>query len=209
VGRIFDLRTDGERVSAPTVWRRPAIHPVSVGFDPKSDPSDVLQTLLAGNVEPEHATAAMQAITARIAIDGAPEIGQVLLALAHGDEPAIIHCTAGKDRTGVVSAFLQTLLGVARETIYEDYLRSNDTVAAEIARRKAMAATAPSASPVVSAMPPETIGILMSADRSYLESAFAAVGSEYGSFDAYVGEGLKLSPADVQTLRKRLLERQR
>jgi protein-tyrosine phosphatase len=72
-----------------------------------------------------------------------------------------------------------------------------------------MAATAPSASPVVSAMPPETIGILMSADRSYLESAFAAVGSEYGSFDAYVGEGLKLSPADVQTLRKRLLERQR
>ena len=206
VGCVFDLRTDGERAAAPTVWSRPVIHAISVGFDRTEDPSTVLQTIMTSGVEPEHAMAAMQTVTARIAIEGAAEIGQVLLAIASGNEPAIIHCTAGKDRTGIVSAFLQTLLGVPEETVYEDYLRSNDTVPAEIARRRVMAAMAPSMSPVVSRMPPESIRILMSADRSFLDSAFAAVHSEYGSFDVYVSAGLKLSSADVEALRKRLLE---
>ena len=38
--------------------------------------------------------------------------------------PALIHCTAGKDRTGVVLAILQELLGVGREEIVADYVRS-------------------------------------------------------------------------------------
>jgi protein-tyrosine phosphatase len=41
--------------------------------------------------------------------------------------PLIIHCTAGKDRTGVVSALLLELLGVPRNQIVEDYLLSSGT----------------------------------------------------------------------------------
>jgi protein-tyrosine phosphatase len=45
--------------------------------------------------------------------------------------PVIIHCTAGKDRTGVVSALLLELLGVPRQQIVDDYLLSSGTGAVD------------------------------------------------------------------------------
>ncbi|HEY5501832.1 MAG TPA: tyrosine-protein phosphatase [Candidatus Anoxymicrobiaceae bacterium] len=41
--------------------------------------------------------------------------------------PLIIHCTAGKDRTGVVSALLLELLGVPRQQIVQEYLLSSNS----------------------------------------------------------------------------------
>ena len=42
--------------------------------------------------------------------------------------PALFHCTTGKDRTGWAAAALLTLLDVPKETVMEDYLRSNDYI---------------------------------------------------------------------------------
>jgi len=39
--------------------------------------------------------------------------------------PAVEHCTSGKDRTGVFSAILLTILGVPRDTVIQDYLLTN------------------------------------------------------------------------------------
>ena len=39
--------------------------------------------------------------------------------------PVVLHCTAGKDRTGVSTAFLLSILGVSREVIEDDYLLTN------------------------------------------------------------------------------------
>ena len=39
--------------------------------------------------------------------------------------PVVLHCTAGKDRTGVSTAFLLSILGVSRDVIEEDYLLTN------------------------------------------------------------------------------------
>ena len=53
------------------------------------------------------------------------QIGYVISVLADIPAvPAIIHCSAGKDRTGVVIATLLGLAGVARDTIVEDYLQT-------------------------------------------------------------------------------------
>jgi protein-tyrosine phosphatase len=50
------------------------------------------------------------------------EIQEVLAALASPDAlPALIHCTAGKDRTGIIAALVLSLVGVDRKTIGEDY----------------------------------------------------------------------------------------
>jgi protein-tyrosine phosphatase len=54
--------------------------------------------------------------------DCAAELGAVLRRLSHERGlPAVLHCTAGKDRTGVASALLLLLLGVPRELVLEDY----------------------------------------------------------------------------------------
>jgi protein-tyrosine phosphatase len=43
-----------------------------------------------------------------------------------GYKDALFHCTGGKDRNGWAAAAFLTLLGVPRETVMEDYLRSNE-----------------------------------------------------------------------------------
>jgi protein-tyrosine phosphatase len=46
--------------------------------------------------------------------------------LANKDSlPVVLHCTAGKDRTGVSTAFLLSILGVSRDAIEADYLLTN------------------------------------------------------------------------------------
>lgn len=53
------------------------------------------------------------------------EFGEVFHLLARESTyPVLLHCHRGKDRTGVVAALLQELLGVSRDVIYADYMRS-------------------------------------------------------------------------------------
>jgi protein-tyrosine phosphatase len=54
-------------------------------------------------------------------------ISRLLHQLTLIEYPIYIHCTAGKDRTGVATALLLKLLGIANEHILEDYLRSEGT----------------------------------------------------------------------------------
>ena len=49
------------------------------------------------------------------------------------DHPVLVHCTAGKDRTGVTTAFLLSILGVHRDVIDADYLLTNRDVARQVA----------------------------------------------------------------------------
>jgi protein-tyrosine phosphatase len=172
-----------------------------------------MHRLFANGTGPEQVKEGMKAITVQIAIDGAPEIGTILHDLASGDEPAIIHCTAGKDRTGIVTAVLLRVLGVPQATVEANYLRSNDAVPAQVARlHAATLATAPNGTPTKSpanplaGIPPDSVKVLMGVDPSYLAAAFAAIDARYGTFDNYVTQALKLSPADIQQLRDRLLE---
>ncbi|MEQ8691161.1 MAG: tyrosine-protein phosphatase [Pseudomonadales bacterium] len=46
--------------------------------------------------------------------------------------PLLIHCTAGKDRTGVSTAFLLTVLGVPRPIIEADYILTNRDVTRQV-----------------------------------------------------------------------------
>lgn len=63
----------------------------------------------------------------RIAFDCNKEIKQILSFLSDEENlPAIIHCSAGKDRTGFISYLLQSLAGVEAKAIHEDYLLTND-----------------------------------------------------------------------------------
>jgi protein-tyrosine phosphatase len=205
---IFDLRTDSERAVAPTIWNygpAPAIIHVAVGFDAHENPAASMKDFFARGVDPSHAAAAMQSTAARIMVNGAPAIGRILRAIAEGETPALIHCTAGKDRTGVVSALLLLLLGVARDAVYEDYLRSNEAVQAQIARLGNANAAPSGVPPVIASLPLDTIRVLFSVERSFLDAGFAATEERYGSFEGYVNDGLGLCTADIVSLRKRLL----
>jgi protein-tyrosine phosphatase len=111
--------------------------------------------------------------------------------------PLLFHCTAGKDRTGWLSAILLSALGVDRATVFADYLRTNDLNAPgfdQLLERIAERVSDP------------TLAIpLLEARAEYLEAAFAEVTRVYGTLDAYLHDGLALPESTLPTLRTALL----
>ncbi|HEY7147346.1 MAG TPA: tyrosine-protein phosphatase [Streptosporangiaceae bacterium] len=89
------------------------------------------QAGLSASVEPARYLADRYA---ELTTDGTAEIRQVLeLIAAPGAAPVMIHCAAGKDRTGVLTALVLALLGVADGDIVADYARTGQATAALIA----------------------------------------------------------------------------
>jgi protein-tyrosine phosphatase len=59
--------------------------------------------------------------------EGVADIGEVMAALAEATtDPTVVHCFAGKDRTGVVIALTLSVVGVGVDAIADDYALSND-----------------------------------------------------------------------------------
>lgn len=107
----------------------------------------------------------------------------------------VYHCSAGKDRTGWASAVLLTALGVPRETVMADYLASNGYLAA---KNQAMFAAMPAAAEA-------RLEPVFTVRAAYLQAAFDEVDKQYGSFDAYLRQGLGLDDAALARLRARFL----
>lgn len=106
--------------------------------------------------------------------------------------PLVIHCTAGKDRTGFASALILHALGVADDVIAEDYLLTN--------RHYKLGASS------ASDLPADVLDAIGSVEASYLAAAFDAVRSEYGDLETYLRDGLKLGTAERAALKERYLE---
>jgi protein-tyrosine phosphatase len=106
--------------------------------------------------------------------------------------PLVIHCTAGKDRTGFASALILHALGVPDDVIAEDYLLTN-----RYYRRDATAATD---------LPEDVRSAIGSVETSYLAAAFEAVDKDYGDLETYLRDGLKIGPPEREALRARYLQ---
>jgi protein-tyrosine phosphatase len=111
--------------------------------------------------------------------DGGEAFLGVLRALASPDAlPAVFHCTAGKDRTGVLSAIVLSLLGVAEETVVADYALSG---AAMTRLRAKLILKYPEGRETL-----ENIDGVFSAEPVQMEAMLDFLRSEYGSMDAYL-----------------------
>jgi protein-tyrosine phosphatase len=129
------------------------------------------------------------------------QFGRALHLIAdHGRQPVLYHCTAGKDRTGWMTAIVLTALGVPRADIAADYLVSNDYVwPAYRGPIQALAAAGRLADP-------ELVTPLLLQEPAYLDAAFGEVATRYGGFDAFLAEGLDFGADDILRLRNTLLE---
>ena len=122
------------------------------------------------------------------------------LALAETDGPVLIHCAAGKDRTGLLAALTHHLLGVGHDAMMEDYLLTNQAVDLErrvpaVARQLEDWTGRPASHAAVVAF----LGV--SAD--FLDAALRAIEDECGGLDAYLDSILGVDAA----LRDRIGER--
>lgn len=123
-------------------------------------------------------------------------------ALATRDGPSLVHCLAGKDRTGVAVALLHHLLGVSEDDVMADYLLTN--VAGNIEGRIAAGArlVRKNHGPGIS---DEAVRTLMTAHPAWLHAMFAAVHDRHGSIRDYADVVLGVSLERLAQIEDRLL----
>jgi len=138
-----------------------------------------------------------------IIVDGNPRVfGQIIQWAANADNlPMLIHCTAGKDRTGVASALILALLGVQDEIIIADYTLSNlyyenfYDVGARLAKRVAWLGVRM-----------DHLWPLLVAEANTMEQTLNHIREKYGSIEDYIRTAAGVSDDDIANLRKNLLE---
>jgi protein-tyrosine phosphatase len=106
--------------------------------------------------------------------------------------PLVIHCTAGKDRTGFACALILHALGVPDGAIADDYLLTN-----QFYKRDPSASTD---------LPDDVKQVLGSVQAAFLAAAFDAIDADYGSLDGYFRDGLGLGQAEREALEGRYLQ---
>ena len=111
---------------------------------------------------------------------GAPRFAKAFEALAEpGALPAVFHCAAGKDRTGLLAALLLGSLGVSHDDIVADYVL---TVEGMVRFREWAAREWPEWSERMKSMPPAFAAALPEAMRHIIDELCA----EHGTIRSYV-----------------------
>lgn len=124
-------------------------------------------------------------------------VARAIEIVAHTSEPAVFHCAAGKDRTGLVAAVLLGLLGVEEADIVEDYVFTSRNLERIIQRLRRSA----SYRTVLERLPPETLH----AEPKSMVSFLARVREAYGSIRSFaLARGL--DDETLARLEARLLE---
>ncbi|MFT3810891.1 MAG: tyrosine-protein phosphatase [Micropepsaceae bacterium] len=127
--------------------------------------------------------------------------GRYFRQLADSQGPIVVHCAAGKDRTGIICALTHTLAGVHRDDMIADFLLTNDAAVfdahaplwqAEIEKQRGRA---PSMA---------TMHVAMGVHESYLERAFQVIDQTYGGVDRYLGEVLGIDAETRAKLEQKL-----
>ncbi|NUU25277.1 MAG: tyrosine-protein phosphatase [Streptomycetaceae bacterium] len=152
-------------------------------------------------VDPEESARADFAVEhyREIAVEGAAGLRTAVEALAAPDAlPAVFHCAAGKDRTGVLAALVLRLLGVSAEDVAEDYALS------ETATARWQASVTAGGEDDTRAQWAHVPPSMLTADRATMLGFLRALDAEHGS-PARFATHLGLSPDTLDRLRSALL----
>ena len=127
--------------------------------------------------------------------------GRFLKAVADGTGKIMIFCAAGKDRTGILTAILGRILGLAEDDIFTDYLASNDESSlqhlAPLVFENAYRASGQS-------LTDELIRKVLGVSPAYLDAAFGEIESRFGRLDGYL-DAIGVRAIDREGIRRRLL----
>ena len=127
---------------------------------------------------------------------------ELFRALEAGETPVLFHCSGGKDRTGVAAMLILLALGASDETIYADFVQTNECRRPELEKIWAEHAEEIAARPEqkkfyqgIAGVHPESVELVLSTIRS-----------RCGSVDAYLEAEYGLTPARLMRLRRMYLE---
>ena len=189
VKSAFDFRGTGERAEALCGIADITTHSLPV------EPTVVaaLRAISAGGTQlsADHAVEVMRDSYRSYVQQNTQRYRALFAHLLEDRAPLVIHCTAGKDRTGFACALILHTLGVPDEVISEDYLLTN-----QYYRRDPNSA---------SDLPDHIKQVLGSVQPAFLAAAFEAIDADYGDLETYLKDGIGIGTAERTALKARYL----
>ena len=197
---VVDFRSDEERNEEPdrlTPNMTPILLPIK--FEPEGVTETLMQDLTFGDLDSSNLLRDFNVILVK---EFTEEYRQFFRHIVdNGGEPFVLHCTAGKDRAGFGSAMILTVLGVPREKIIDDYLKTNKYVSDhvdeklfEIELKTFFRADS------------DNLRKINLVEERYIQAAFDTIDSHWGGMDQYISEGLNLTQEDIEKIRNYYLE---
>ena len=197
---VVDFRSDEERTEEPdrlTANMTPILLPIK--FEPEGVTETLMRDLTFGELDSSNLLRDFNVILVK---EFTEEYKQFFRHIVdNGGEPFVLHCTAGKDRAGFGSAMILTVLGVPREKIIEDYLKTNKYVSDhvdeklfEIELKTFFRADS------------DNLRKINLVEERYIQAAFDTIDSHWGGMDQYISEGLNLTEEDIEKIRNYYLE---
>jgi protein-tyrosine phosphatase len=195
VRTVIDLRGDHEREDDP-----PAELPVEVVHVPFMEASEAEWEEIAGEIEAAAAAAPNVATSTRdvylIFLERFKDnVATAIRAVADAPPGGIvIHCVGGKDRTGLLTAFLLHLAGVAGDAIAADYALSEERL---LPRHEAWFAAAESEEEL------ERLQRISQTPAASMAGVFAELERRYGGIEGYLREA-GVTEEELERARARL-----
>jgi len=190
---VFDLRRDDERQRCPDPVPNVQVCLLSRVFEQRPLPDG--DTL----VDHEQAVQFLRDMYSGLLAHAAAEIGELFRGMGADDAlPTLFHCTAGKDRTGVVAALLLTWLGVDRELVLDDFELTEQYAGHQMHEQMFQRM-------LERGMSPEAAAGMLHATRASMQSALDELDSRYGGIERYLRDDAGVDADTLRTLRQGLL----
>lgn len=200
---VIDLRGTSERTGFPC-RRHPNFAAQVIAYDGETSNSPPHEGG-GGRVvmTPQKARERMLAVYTRMPVNPAMIwiFREYFKALDEGDGASLVHCFAGKDRTGIAASLALHVLGVHHDDIVEEFLLTNAAPTRAILERQSL----PRMEAHYGAIDPEALHNLMGVLPEYLDTYIAKVREDHGSIDAYLATILGVDGARKERLRAKLV----
>jgi len=205
IGLVVDLRHKPERVRQPSRYPVEDEARVIAYIDPpeyeaaKTAPHEAFMERELNTPEDAH-NYMMKSYSMRAGDKGFQDIFRdTLNHMADSGDAILVHCAAGKDRTGTLVALIQGLLGVPAEDIENDYLLTNEAVDVESFLEPASKAFTKRYGRTIH---PDALRPMFGVKADYLTSAL----EQMGDLRQYAKEVLGLSEEQITKIRNHYLE---
>ena len=200
---VIDLRGEGERARNPC--RRVEGWDGDVLFyEGETSSSPPHMDITPETTTAEFARERMLAVYTCMPVNPAMQtmFARYLRALVERDGASLVHCFAGKDRTGIAATLVLHILGVSEADQRAEFLRTNDAPTIDVLRRQSV--------PGIEArlgrtLDEEGIRALLEVHGDYLDRFRAIVTESYGSLDAWLEAEIGVDDALREALRERYL----
>jgi len=116
----------------------------------------------------------------------------ILNDITASDQPVLYHCSAGKDRTGIVSALILSILNVDRQLIVDDYMLSNYYRRNRAEKTLGKAKLGRIIKPKLNM---DAIEVLSTVDERFIRATFNAIDSTYGGIEPFIKNQLGIDQA--------------